>query len=402
MTSINQPVSKAISTLISSGFVLLIVIMGALIGHAVWTVRALELRMGEIVDLRNRMIELATDLQEAAYNRHSALGYQAMDRDPFARDENFMLYNKWGYQVGKARNALKAMPLDAFETDNLAQQDQLVVRIAELHDEISDLAMRDRGGEALERMAADLRPLNLLFTDSVERLRHYERDKIQEALQAARKATGMAIRLHLLVGAFALTLAMSAGLFTRRLLRRQMGLIYEQMSALREAGEQLHHQAMHDPLTGLANRSLFYQRLHEALSHARDESLQVGVLYIDLDKFKPINDQYGHAAGDQLLVEVSARLKKLVRVTDTVARLGGDEFALVLLGLEGATQRDALFRQIMQAIEAPVDLDGAQVSLGCSVGCAIFPEDGTQMETLLAAADDRMYANKRDRKSCVA
>jgi diguanylate cyclase (GGDEF)-like protein len=126
----------------------------------------------------------------------------------------------------------------------------------------------------------------------------------------------------------------------------------------------------------------------------------VGVLYIDLDRFKPINDQYGHAAGDQLLIEVSARLKKLVRVTDTVARLGGDEFALVLLGLEGEAQRDVLFRQILQAIEVPVDLGEAQVTLGCSVGCAIFPDDGGQMEALLAAADERMFANKRGRRSC--
>ncbi len=392
--------SNTISTLLSAGFVLLVLIMVLLIGHAVWSIRDLEDRMADIVDLRNRKIELATDLQEAAYNRHSALGYQAMTRDPFERDEHFQNYIKWGYRVGVARNELKAMALDSVEKVNLAQQDLLVVKITALHDEISDLAAQEKGAEALDLMSRGLRPLNVQFTDAVEGLRHYEKEKIQEALQQTQAAVRRAVRLHLFAGALALILAAVVGGLARRMLRRQMGQIFDHMSALREAGEQLHHQAMHDPLTGLANRALFYQRLYEAMAHARAEGLQVGVLYIDLDRFKPINDQYGHAAGDQLLMVVAGRLKGLVRVTDTVARMGGDEFALVLLGLEGEAQRDALFRQIMDAMAEPVNLGETEVTVGCSVGCAVFPDDGGQMEELLSAADARMYDNKRERKNC--
>ncbi|MBI5329813.1 MAG: GGDEF domain-containing protein [Betaproteobacteria bacterium] len=377
---------------------MLLLIMAALIGHAVWSIHNLETRMGEIVDVRNRKIQLATDLQEAAHNRHSALGYQAIAKDPFERDENFQQFTKWGFRVGQARNDLKAMTLDSFEKVNLAQQDLLVVKITALHDEISDLAARDHAGQALDLIAVELRPLNMQFTETVERLRHYERDKIKQSLLETQAATGTAIRLHLAAGAVALLLAAAVGGLTRRLLRRQMGQIFEHMSALREAGEQLHHQATHDPLTGLANRSLFYQRLYEAMAHAREENLKVGVLYLDLDDFKPVNDLYGHAAGDKLLEEVAVRLKGLVRITDTVARLGGDEFALVMLGLEGVEQRDTLYRHLAEAMAQPVRIGDLELKTGCSIGCAIFPADGERMDELLCAADSRMYEHKRLRK----
>lgn len=394
--------SRNISTLLAAGFALLILIMAVLIGHAIWSVRDLEEHMGEIVEVRNRKIQLATDLQEAAHNRHSALSYQAIAKDPFERDENFQLFTKWGYRVGKARHDLKALALDSFEKVNMAQQDLLVVKITALHDEISDLAARDLSAQALDLMAGELRPLNLQFTETVENLRHYERDKIQESLSATRTAAGTAIHLHLTAGAVGLLLALAVGWHTRRLLRRQMSQIFEQMAALREAGEQLHHEATHDPLTGLANRALFYQRLHEAMIHAREEGLKVGVLYLDLDDFKPVNDTYGHAAGDQLLQEVAARLKSLVRVTDTVARLGGDEFALVMLGLDGEEKRARLLHNLDEAMTTPVPVGEFQLKVGCSVGCAVFPADGSRMDELLCAADRRMYQNKRDRKERAA
>jgi hypothetical protein len=111
------------------GFAVLIVLMAGLIGHAVWHIGELKERMRDIVEVSNRKIQLATDLQEASYNRHNALVYQVLARDAFERDELFQLYIKWGYQVGKARNELKSLPLDAFEQNSLQQQYPLVARI---------------------------------------------------------------------------------------------------------------------------------------------------------------------------------------------------------------------------------------------------------------------------------
>lgn len=380
------------------GFALLLALMAALVAHAVWHIGALEGRVRNIVEVLNRKIQLATDLQEAAYNRHAALVYQTILDDPFERDDSFQLFIKWGYQVGKARNDLKAMPLDAFERDNLDRQDVLIVRISALHDEVADLAARGQRVQAQARIAAELRSLNLQFTEVVERLRHHERDRVRDALEATQDATRQAIRFHLVLGGALLALAVLVGLGARRLLSRHAATICQQMSALEDVSSRLAHQATHDPLTGLANRALFQQRLAEALAHARQDEFLLGVMYLDLDDFKPVNDTHGHAVGDALLKEIAQRLRQVVRVSDTVARLGGDEFAIVLTGLEGPGQCDALREKIEAAIAQPAVLQGVTLTPAGSVGCVLYPRDGQTLEALLKAADNHMYEIKRARK----
>lgn len=380
------------------GFVLLLALMAVLVAHAVWHIGTLEGQVRNIVEILNRKIQLATELQEAAYNRHAALVYQTLLDDPFERDDSFQLFVKWGYHVGKARNELKAMPLDAFERDNLARQDLLIVRISALHDEVADLAARGQSHQAQARIASALRPLNLQFTDVVERLRRHERDRIRDALKATQDATRQAIRFHLVLGGILLALAGLIGLGARRLLARHASTICHQVSALEEASSQLAHQATHDPLTGLANRVLFQQRLTEALAHARQDEFLLGVMYLDLDDFKPVNDTHGHAVGDALLKEIAQRLRQVVRVSDTVARLGGDEFAIVLTGLEGPGQCSALREKIEAAIAQPAVLEGVTLTPAGSVGCVLYPRDGQTLDQLLKAADDHMYEIKRARK----
>lgn len=380
-------------------FGLLLLMMCALIGHAVWRINALDGQMRVIVESFNRKIQLATDLQEAAYNRHSSLVYQTLATDPFARDDGFQVFIKWGYEVGKARNELKAMRLDDFERANLARQDKLVAKIMLVQEEITDLASREEIARAHAIMARDLRPLNLAFTNVVEELRRYERDRIRTALLATQAATQDAIRLHLALGGVSLLLAGFTGLATRKLLVRHAQTICKQMSALEEAGIRLEHQAFHDPLTGLANRALFQRRMAEGLEYARQDGFQVGVIYLDLDGFKEINDVHGHATGDALLQEVAQRLRHTVRAADTVARLGGDEFAIIVMGIAGADQCREILHKIEQAIARPAVLEGVPITPAGSLGCVMFPQDGQTMEELLKAADERMYARKRARKT---
>jgi diguanylate cyclase (GGDEF)-like protein len=381
------------------GFAVLLTLMLALVAHAVWNISALEDRMREIVETLNRKIQLATDLQEAAYNRHSALVYQTLTQDPFERDDSFQLFIKWGYHVGKARNDLKAMPLDDFERNNLARQDRLIVRISALHDELVDLAARGLITQAHARMATELRPLNLEFTDTVEQLRRHERDRIQAALVATQNATRQAVRLHLALGGGLLLLAVLIGLATHRLLARQAHTICRQMIDLEEASHRLEHEATHDPLTGLANRSLFQRRMAEAIAHAQEEGYLMGVMYLDLDDFKQVNDTHGHDVGDALLREVAQRLRQVVRTSDTVARLGGDEFALVLTGLTNPDQCQELKQKIESEVMRPAALGDIHLTPHGSAGCVLYPRDGQTLEDLLKAADQRMYASKRARKT---
>jgi len=389
--------SRSMSRYLELGFALLIILMTVLAGHAVWHINALDSRMGEIVDVRNRKIQLATDLQEASYNRHNTLVYQVLAEDAFVRDDNFQLYLKWGFHVGNARNQLKALPLDEFERENMTRQDQLVVDIIVLQEEISGRAARGLVEQARTMLANDLRPLNLQYTEVVEALRRYERDQIRTALEQARQATNQAIRLHLALGVLLILLAIAIALITRRSLQRDSDIIHTQVSELELAGTLLEHQATHDPLTGLANRALFYRRLEDALLHASEEHFSVAVMYIDLDDFKQVNDVHGHAAGDALLLAVALRLQQVVRKSDTTARFGGDEFALLFVGIE-TDSCGSMCNKVEHEISQPVYHNGIVLTPACSIGYAIYPRDGGVLDDLLNAADAKMYQAKRARK----
>jgi diguanylate cyclase (GGDEF)-like protein len=156
------------------------------------------------------------------------------------------------------------------------------------------------------------------------------------------------------------------------------------------------HQALHDALTGLANRTLFRDRIDQAVKAARRAGGRTAVLLMDLDRFKEINDSLGHAAGDELLVELGTRLERALRASDTVARLGGDEFGVLI---PDPTVPDDVLRVIdrMQgAIAEPVTVQGLPLSLEGSIGIAVFPDDGDDVESLLQRADVAMYQAKAE------
>ncbi|HEY1899398.1 MAG TPA: EAL domain-containing protein [Steroidobacteraceae bacterium] len=158
--------------------------------------------------------------------------------------------------------------------------------------------------------------------------------------------------------------------------------------------EQLYRQAHFDPLTGLPNRVLFCSRLATQLQSAASGLANGGVLYIDLDHFKKINDTVGHAAGDQVLSIAAQRLRSCVKEGDTVARLGGDEFAVILRDVVSAEAAQAVAQRIVQSLQQPVNLAGRDHTVCASIGIALFPQDGEAIDTLLRNADTAMYRAK--------
>jgi diguanylate cyclase (GGDEF)-like protein/PAS domain S-box-containing protein len=154
--------------------------------------------------------------------------------------------------------------------------------------------------------------------------------------------------------------------------------------------------ADHDHLTGLPNRSLFRDHLTQALAAANRDPQRLAVMMIDLDHFKAINHQYGAQAGDQLLQAVGDRLTNLVRTADTVARSGDDEFVLLLLGIEAPEHTDRVAQRIMQALREPFALNGREVRVTVSIGVALYPEDGEDVETLIRKADLAMCQAKEE------
>ena len=160
------------------------------------------------------------------------------------------------------------------------------------------------------------------------------------------------------------------------------------------AEEQIKHLAYHDALTNLPNRLLFKDRLTVALSHAHREQSRLAVLFLDLDRFKVINDSLGHNIGDQLLQAVAARVQTCVRDSDTVARLGGDEFTVLLPRLQRSDDAAPVAEKIIEAIRHPFQIEGREFFTTTSIGISLFPEDGTDAESLIKNADTAMYQAK--------
>lgn len=166
------------------------------------------------------------------------------------------------------------------------------------------------------------------------------------------------------------------------------------IDAQKRAEEKLAHLAHHDTLTGLPNRNLLRDRLPQLLSRARRNRSSVGVMLIDLDRFKLVNDTLGHTVGDQLLVEVARRLLECTRGGDTVARLGGDEFAVLLPDMPDAQKARTVAQKILDRLAAPMLLDGHEVYVNASIGITVFPDDSEDQDTLIRNADVAMYSAK--------
>ena len=164
----------------------------------------------------------------------------------------------------------------------------------------------------------------------------------------------------------------------------------------KQVEERIQRVAHHDSLTGLPNRLLFNDRLEQAIAMAKRDSRQFGLLYLDLDKFKPVNDTLGHAAGDELLRAVADRIRRQVRESDTVARIGGDEFAVILPRIVRPEEMQGVTNKVVASISDPFQLNGHKqaVSIGVSIGIAIYPADGREADSLIKAADTAMYRVK--------
>lgn len=170
--------------------------------------------------------------------------------------------------------------------------------------------------------------------------------------------------------------------------------VFSDITALWRKDEHIKHLAFHDALTDLPNRTLLMERINQKLLNSNREQCNLALLFLDLDGFKLVNDQFGHSVGDDLLKEVAKRLLALVRKSDTVARVGGDEFIFILNNPKGKDEITYVANRIVSSINEPIDIFGEVLQIGASVGIAMFPADGRTSVDLIKSADRAMYAAK--------
>lgn len=178
------------------------------------------------------------------------------------------------------------------------------------------------------------------------------------------------------------------------ILARHVSIILSLAAVRKETAARIFHLTHHDPLTDLPNRILFADRLKQAIARAKRYGWGVGVLFVDLDRFKSINDSLGHEAGDALLKIVAERLVRCVRGTDTIARLGGDEFAMVLSDLAQGQDAGQVAQKVLDAVCRPATVGDRRIPITASIGIALYPFDAADPDVLLAQADRAMYRAK--------
>ena len=159
--------------------------------------------------------------------------------------------------------------------------------------------------------------------------------------------------------------------------------------------KKLEHAATHDPLTKVANRTLFTSNLENAIKHASKNKKIVALLYIDLDHFKSVNDNYGHSVGDRLLISIVERLQQYLGKKDMITRLGGDELAIIIEDANNQQEVEAIAKQICKSIADPIEMNAIIFKTSASIGIAIYPDDGSNGDALLKCSDQNMYSAKK-------
>ena len=176
--------------------------------------------------------------------------------------------------------------------------------------------------------------------------------------------------------------------------------IFSDITERKETERQLKHLAYYDALTSLPNRVMFYDRLQQAVSSAKRDDHLLAIMMVDLDRFKHVNDTLGHDAGDEVLVVVAKQLKSLLRDSDTVSRIGGDEFKIILTDIKSPEEASIVAQKIIDTLRQPIQLKGKMATIGASIGIAIYPEDGNEIDQLIKYADMALYKAKESGRDC--
>ena len=363
-----------------AGFVtqLLLILFVTIIGLQQLAVTTRNLN--KVVDVHMHNQNLTKTMVTSARERSVILLMLTKIEDPFERDELLMQFNMHGSRFVTARRALLEQPLNDRERELIELQGRMTSISQPIQNQVIDLIGADLIAEASYLVVKHAIPAQ---NDVMAALSQLDAETQRVSLAASSKAREdhkvARLWIYLLSAA-----ALLVGLFVAT-------VVFYFATRISREREQL---ATHDTLTGLPNRMLFMDRLEQSLIRAKRHKTLVGVMFIDLDRFKRVNDTLGHASGDLLICEVAKRLQEMVRADDIVARLGGDEFVVVINDVVALNPILQVVEKMLAAVTRPYKLDGREIFSSCSIGVSVYPNDGATSVDLLKHADSAMYHAK--------
>jgi len=359
-------------------------LLAVTIAYGLGKVRHAHAHLEDVMARHNLKEHLITETQLASLRRADSVQSMILETDPFRLDEVFMASQGYGFQVGDGRNKIRALLSSDAEKALLAEQDELVAEASVLHEEIADLARDGHHEAARELFATRVAALHERGNATFQGLRDLQTRAAQQSIGAANREYNAAFENAVTAMLFSLLVSTGIGLV-------MYGASNRISERLRRNVGNLQRMALHDGLTGLQNRT--------ALTQMIDRQLLAGgpfaLLYMDLDGFKKVNDDYGHEVGDELLKIAASRIRSRMRGIDAVARIGGDEFVAVMHGIGQASECEHAARHIIEAFAEPFAHRGIEVRIGISIGIALAPEGGGDAAQILSAADHSMYQAKK-------
>ncbi len=363
-----------------AGFVvqLLLILFVTLIGLK--QLDSTEQRMQSVTEESMHKLQLSKTMGFIARERTLNLFMLMHTADPFERDAIYMNFAQLANKFVTVRSELLHLPLTGTERKLLEEQRQLSRIAVPYQEEAIALAIAGDMAGASDILINWAIPAQNAVLETLVELDSATYQSTQEAIQDARSAHDTArLRMYALSG-----VALLIGILVAIVVIRFIG----------RAGREREHMATHDALTGLPNRLLLMGRLEQAIARAQRQKLLVGVMFIDLDRFKLVNDTLGHAVGDELIRQVAERLSHIVRSDDIVARLGGDEFIVVVSDAEKLSQIIHVVDKVAENISQPYRIDKREFFTTSSIGISVYPNDGESTDDLLKNADAAMYHAK--------
>jgi diguanylate cyclase (GGDEF)-like protein len=393
-----ESAARRLAVYVASGFVLALLMVGGLVFHGVWQQHRVLDDIESLLELRAKKITLASNIEALSRRRSQALFAQILSDDKSEREALMGQYLDIAERFDRTLADFAALPQDGSDTADIERLRSIETR----HDELNEQALTLNSQGARETAITLLREkafgLQEAESGIIDGIRTHQQSRMAEQSRTTREQARIAMWVSALLGVSACVLIALVFFAVRWLLKERSKSVNQKAREIEALSEKLFLEATRDPLTGLANRRMFFQELDHAVARASSQNGQLALGYVDLDHFKPINDQYGHSAGDALLKTIAERMRAAMRSQDVVARLGGDEFALIVEGLD----RSALAKfenELREAVAFDAQIGDVTIHPQMSIGWALFPADGHSSGELLHFADGVMYAQKAKRKT---